>query len=113
MDKEYFNKAPFSVVITDKNAKIIYANEKAMKVFERFGNFIGKNLADCHNEKSREKIKDMFKRKYINQYTIEKNAVKKLIYQFPYFNEKNEFNGYIEFSIELDKNIPHFIRENT
>lgn len=52
----------------------------------------------------------MFEKKYINTYTIEKNGVKKLIYQFPW-EDKNGFAGYVELSMELPEKIPHFKRD--
>lgn len=53
----WIKKAPIAITVTDKNGKIIKANEKAKEVFKRFGNFIGKNLRDCHKEKSIKKNK--------------------------------------------------------
>jgi len=82
-------KAPIAITVTDKEGKIIEANSKAAEVFKRFGDFIGKNLKDCHNEKSKEKIKDMFEKKYINAYTIEKKGVKNLYINFHGTTEKN------------------------
>lgn len=106
----WIKKAPIAITVTDKEGKIMEANDKAKEVFKRFGDFVGKNLKDCHNEKSKEKIKDMFEKKHINAYTIEKKGVKKLIYQFPWYDD-NGFGGYVELSIELPANMPHFVRE--
>lgn len=106
----WIKKAPVAITVTDKNGKIIEANEKAMEVFKRFGNFIGKNLTDCHNPNSVKKIKEMFEKKNINAYTIEKKGIKKLIYQFPWEDE-NGFAGYVELSMEIPSNMPHFVRE--
>jgi hypothetical protein len=44
-----------------------------------------------------------------NVYTIEKNGIKKLIYQSPWF-EKGEMKGLVELSLEIPFNMPHFIR---
>ena len=45
-----------------------------------------------------------------NAYTIEKNGVKKLIYQTPWF-DGGKFAGLIEFSMEIPRELPHFIRD--
>jgi hypothetical protein len=44
-----------------------------------------------------------------NVYTIEKNGVKKLIYQTPWF-ENGEYRGFVEFGLEIPFEMPHFIR---
>lgn len=85
--------------------------KKQKKVFEKYGNVIGKNLNDCHNEKSKKIIKEMFEKKFINAYTIEKKGVKKLIYQLPYYDDNNEFSGYIEMSFKIPHNMSHFKRD--
>ena len=43
-------------------------------------------------------------------YTIEKNGVKKLIYQIPWY-ENGEFMGLVEFSLEIPFEMPHYIRK--
>jgi transcriptional regulator with PAS, ATPase and Fis domain len=104
----WIKKAPVSITITDKDGTIVDMNEKAIKSFAKDAR--GENLLSCHNEESKEKIKALFDKKNINAYTIEKNGVKKLVYQFPWY-EDDEFGGYVEFSIELPDNLPHFIRK--
>ena len=44
-----------------------------------------------------------------NVYTIEKNGIKKLIYQSPWF-ENGEMKGLVELSLEIPFEMPHFIR---
>ena len=44
-----------------------------------------------------------------NVYTIEKNGIKKLIYQSPWF-EKGVMKGLVELSLEIPFDMPHFIR---
>ena len=45
-----------------------------------------------------------------NVYTIEKRGQKKLIYQAPWYQE-GQYRGFIELSLELPAEMPHFIRE--
>jgi len=108
----YFNETRFAVTVCDTDCKILFMNEKAMSVFSKSGgsDLIGKNLLDCHPEKARQKIKEMLETQTPNAYTIEKNGVKKLIYQSPWF-EKGKFSGLIELSIELPEQMPHFVRK--
>jgi len=44
-----------------------------------------------------------------NIYTIEKNGVKKLIYQSPWY-QNGKYAGFVELSLEIPFEMPHFIR---
>ena len=44
-----------------------------------------------------------------NVYTIEKNGVKKLIYQSPWFKD-GQYAGFVELSLEIPWEMPHFVR---
>lgn len=45
-----------------------------------------------------------------NAYTIEKNGIKKMIYQTAWFNE-GIVGGLVEISMELPGEMPHYIRK--
>ncbi|MCR4866446.1 MAG: PAS domain-containing protein [Lachnospiraceae bacterium] len=49
-----------AVVICDLDHKIIYMNPASISRYEKWGGkgLMGKNLLDCHNEKSREMINE-------------------------------------------------------
>ncbi len=89
---------------------MVYQNLKAKKTFESYGDLIGKNLKDCHGERSWEMIQRMIETGESNSYTIEKAGVKKLIHQTPW-HKNGEVCGLVEFSIELPGELPHFIRK--
>jgi DUF438 domain-containing protein len=84
-------------------------NEKAQNVFKKYGNLIGKSLRDCHSEASRTKIDELLKTGSENTYSIEKNGIKKIIHQTPWFND-GKIAGLIELSIEIPFDMPHFVR---
>ena len=100
-----------AVTLTDISGTVIYMNDKSVETFSNEGGpeLIGKNLYDCHNENSRNIINRIINDKEPNIYTIEKNGVKKLIYQAPYF-VNGECAGLTEISIVLPENMPHFVR---
>ena len=106
----YFHNVPFSVTVCDKDCKILEMNDMAERVLSHGNHIIGQNLLDCHPEPARTKLMQMLQNHNLNAYTIEKNGVKKLIYQSPWF-ENGEFAGYIELSMELPAEMPHFIRQ--
>lgn len=107
---EYFHNVPFSVTVCDKDGKILEMNETAERVLSHGKHIIGQNLLDCHPEPARTKLVEMLKNHNLNAYTIEKNGMKKLIYQSPWF-ENGEFAGYIELSMEIPMEMPHYVRQ--
>ena len=98
--------------ICDEKGIIIYMNDKAVKTFENDGGLklIGTDILDCHPEPSRTTLKNLMEERKTNCYTIEKNRVKKLIYQAPLFSEE-KYTGFIELSLEIPFEMPHFIRK--
>lgn len=106
---EIFDNIDVAITVCDNNFKIIYMNEKAIKTFEKYGDRIGKNLLDCHNENSKGKLITMMEKAQKNTYTISKNGVKKIIHQTPWFLN-SKIAGLIEFSIEIPENMEHFDR---
>lgn len=107
---EYFNEVPYSVTICDKDGKILEMNDMAVNVLSHGQQIIGNNLLDCHPEPARTKLAEMLKNHNVNAYTIEKSGKKKLIYQSPWF-EDGEFAGYIELSMEIPMEMPHYVRK--
>jgi len=76
-----------AVTVCDSEGKILYMNKKSQSTFAGDGGarLIGGNVLDCHPEPARSKLATMLKTKDRNCYTIEKNGVKKLIYQAPWY----------------------------
>lgn len=111
MKSEWTKEFPTAITVCDKNGIILEMNDKAALSFEKDGgyNLIGKNLFDCHNQDSRDKINELLKDKTVNVYTIEKNGKKKLIYQAPWI-ENGEIKGLVEFAMEIPFEMPHFVR---
>jgi len=110
MIENYFEYVNFAITISDKDGNIIYMNDKSKATFQKDKPLIGANLKDCHQLKSWEKIQSLLAHKETNVYTIEKNGVKKLIYQTPWYNSKNEVAGLIELSLVIPFELPHFVR---
>lgn len=109
--ENYFAECNYAVTVCDLDATIIYMNDRACKVFEKYGGreLVGKSLFKCHNKHSSEMIRKFLKDGTTNAYTIEKAGVKKLIYQSPWFKE-GKIAGMVELSLELQPDMPHFIR---
>jgi len=100
-----------AVTVCDKEGTILYMNDKAVTTFAKHGGreLIGRNLFDCHPEPARTKLKAMMNERKTNSYTIEKNGVKKLIHQSPWYKNK-VYQGFVELSIEIPVEMPHHVR---
>jgi hypothetical protein len=87
-------------------------NDKSRATFLKEGEeLIGANLMDCHPEHAQKVILSMMQHQNINAYTIEKNGIKKLIYQMPWY-EEGEFSGLVELSLVIPDQMPHFVRSS-
>jgi len=102
---------PAAVTVCDKTGIILDMNDKAAKGYETDGGraLIGQNILDCHPEPARSKTQALLASGEKNIYTIEKNGIKKLIYQSPWF-ENGQYAGFVELSLEVPWEMPHFIR---
>jgi len=107
----WIKEFPAAVTVCDESGIILEMNDKAAKTFEADGGreLIGKNMLDCHPEPSRTKTERLLASREKNVYTIEKNGVKKLIYQSPWF-KNGKYAGFVELSLEIPFEMPHFIR---
>lgn len=109
---EWVREFPGSVTVCDREGRIIEMNDKAAEVFAKDGGakLVGANVFDCHPEPSRTKLKEMMEAGRTNVYTIQKDGKKKLIYQSPWF-EHGRYAGFIEVSVEIPWDMPHFNRD--
>lgn len=100
-----------AITVCDENGIIIYMNDKAQKTFAKYGGggLLGKDVLDCHPEPSKSKLKLIMEKRIENTYTIEKNGIKKLIHQAPWF-VKGNYRGFVEISIEVPFDMPHYKR---
>ena len=112
MNLDWFTSLPVAITICDERGIILDMNDKAADTFSKDGGraLIGQSLMDCHAEVSQAQIRQMLKDHTSNCYTIEKNGVKKLICQTPWFDE-GRFAGLIEFSFVIPDPMPHFMRD--
>ncbi len=114
MSKEnaWIKEFPAAITVSDPDGIILEMNDKAARSMAKDGGLalIGKNMLDCHPDPARGKLERLLDERKANVYTIEKNGVKKFIYQSPWFKD-GRYAGFIEFSFEIPFEMPHFIRE--
>lgn len=101
-----------AITICDLNGIILYMNERSRKSFTKYddsGVTIGSSLIECHPEPSRSKLRSMLAEPQTNVYTIEKNGIKKLIRQSPWFRD-GIFSGVVEVSFVIPQVMAHHVR---
>lgn len=111
MDK-FFEEMNVAVTVCKTDGEIIAMNRKSKTVNLKPGqeSIIGQNVLDCHPEPARTKLQGLLDHQGTNAYTIEKNGVKKLIYQTPWY-ENGVFQGLVELSLEIPFEMPHYVRQ--
>ncbi len=109
---QWIEEFPAAITVCDREGIITAMNARAAKSFEEDGGraLIGTNVLECHPEPARSILEELLRTGRRNVYTIEKRGVKKLIYQSPWY-EKGEYAGFVELSLELPAELPHFIRK--
>ena len=110
-DHAWIKEFPGAITVCDADGVILEMNDKAARTFEKDGgaNLVGRNMLDCHPEPARGKAERLLTAREKNVYTIEKNGIKKLIFQSPWYKD-GKYSGFVEVSLEIPVQLPHFIR---
>ncbi|MBP3835376.1 MAG: PAS domain-containing protein [Prevotella sp.] len=99
-----------AVTVCDKSGVIVFMNQKSRETFCKNGeSMVGRSMIPCHNERSQGIIREMLEKGTSNSYTIQKNGVKKMIYQTPW-RENGEIMGLVEISMVIPEEMPHYVR---
>lgn len=108
---EWVKEFPGAATVCDRDGTILEMNDRAAATFAADGGraLIGTNVLDCHPEKARAQLAVMLASGQRNVYTIEKQGVKKLIYQAPWYRG-GVYAGFVELSLEIPFELPHFVR---
>ncbi|MGB5106428.1 MAG: diguanylate cyclase [Candidatus Zixiibacteriota bacterium] len=107
----WVNQVAIAITVADANGTITEMNPTSIATFSTDGGakLIGSEVLACHPEPSRSKLEAMYEQQRPNHYTIQKNGQKKIIHQIPLFKE-GTFQGYVEISVPIPNNLPHFDR---
>jgi hypothetical protein len=111
-NSDYFDSLPFPITVCNPSGVIIAMNEAAVEEFAKDGGraLIGRNVLDCHNAESQEKIRRMMDEQTSEVYTSEKHGKKKLVYQTPW-HQNGEYGGFLEISFPVPNVIPNQLRD--
>lgn len=111
-DQAWVEEFAGAVTVCDTHGLILAMNAKARETFADYGGgaLVGTNVLDCHPEPARTKLAAMMDERRTNVYTIQKKGKRKLIYQAPWF-EGGVYAGFVELSLEMPSDLPHFDRD--
>ena len=110
-DHTWVKEFPGAITVCNADGIILEMNDNAARTFEKDGgaSLVGRNMLDCHPEPARGKTERLLAARQKNVYTIEKNGVKKLIFQSPWYKD-GQYSGFVEVSLEIPFELPHFVR---
>ncbi len=108
---QWTSHVAIAITVTDESGTIAEMNPTSISTFSADGGakLIGSDVLACHPEPSRSKLAAMYESHQPNHYTIQRNGQKKIIHQIPLF-EGTVFMGYVEISIPIPDQLPHFDR---
>ena len=99
-----------AVCVCDLKGIVTYMNDKGKVDYG--SDLTGKEIFTCHPEPAKTKFKALLDSGKENIYSIEKNGIKKMVYQIP-LTENGVCSGCAEIVKQLPKEVPHFVRKNT
>ncbi len=111
-ENTWFKVFPGAITVTDEKGTILQMNDQSADMFKEDGGYtiIGRNAITCHPEPTQTKVRKIYESEQPNIYSIQKNGVKQLVYQAPYFVD-GDFAGVVEICLKLPEEIPHFNRD--
>lgn len=110
-DATWVEGLPAAVTVTSADGTILAMNARSRETFasEGGGALVGKSIFDCHPEPARTRTRALYAAQQPNHYTIRKNGRRKIIHQLPWF-DGGVFAGFVEISIPIPDDLPHFDR---
>jgi PAS domain-containing protein len=100
------------VTVCDNDYKILYMNDKAAEGASKEGGnaLIGQNLMDCHPPEAQRRLREVMTSTLPHVYTVEKNRVKKMVYQCRWKGE-GRVGGLVELYFEIPHKVPNRVRK--
>lgn len=110
-EHKWVKELPVSATVCDPDGMILAMNDQAAESYAADGGYglIGVNMLACHPEPARRKTANMLAAQEKNIYTIEKDGIKKLVYQSPWYKD-GQYAGFVELVLEIPFAMPHFVR---
>jgi transcriptional regulator with PAS, ATPase and Fis domain len=111
-DLSWVEELAVSVTVTDASGTIIAMNARSRDAFAAEGGaaLLGTSVFACHPEPALTAIRRLYETREPNHYTIRKGGRRKIIHQLPWRRE-GRFAGFVEISIPIPDELPHFDRD--
>jgi sensor histidine kinase regulating citrate/malate metabolism len=102
MQPNWFDEIPAGIIVCDTKGVVLSMNDRAALIFQKSGgrDLIGRNMLACHPEDAQKKMLHLLETQQSNAYTVEKNGIKSMLYQSPWY-EDGKFMGFVEFIFTL------------
>lgn len=112
MSKVWLEELPCSVMICDKNYKILYMNEKSAEDHAKDGGrkMVGTDLMECHPPEAQAKMRKMLASGRSNVYTMQLKRKKKLVYQCQW-KKGRSVGGLFQLVFEVPSEIPNIVKD--
>ncbi len=112
-DLAWIEGLPVAITVTDAEGKILAMNARSRETFAKEGGgaLVGQDLFACHPEPAQTKTRELFRSQAPNHYTIRKDGKRKIIHQIPWRSADGAFAGYVEISVPIPEELPHFDRD--
>ena len=103
---------PVAITVTDADGTIVAMNARACESFADAGGaaLVGASVFACHPEPALARTRELYGRQQPNHYTIRKHGQRKIIHQLPWLRD-GAFAGFVEISIPIPDELPHFDRD--
>ncbi|MGD0115956.1 MAG: PAS domain-containing protein [Dehalococcoidia bacterium] len=110
-ENEWVKGFPAPVVVVDAKGMIVEMNPEAEEWYADRGgrDLLGTSLFDALPETARIKVKELLASKETNVYTFERDGVRKLVYQSPWYRD-GAFAGLVQLLLVAPLEIPHYVR---
>ncbi len=102
---------PGALTVCDQDGIILYMNDAAARDNAASGgrDLLDRDVLACHPEPSRTLLAEMIATQRPHIYTVERNGLKKLVYQTPWY-ENGAYRGFVELILPLPAELPHIVR---
>jgi hypothetical protein len=109
---DWIEQLPVAVTVTEADGTITAMNARSRDTFAADGGgaLVGRSVFACHPEPAQAKTRALYESGQPNHYTISKNGQRKIIHQLPWFRD-GLFAGFVEISIPIPDDLPHFDRD--
>lgn len=108
LKNDWVKELPVAITVCDTRGVLLEMNNKAKEVFQKSGGerLVGTQILACHSGSERKKLEDMLQNQKSNCYTSEKDGIKTLIYQAPWYKD-GQYMGLVELIIVIPWELRH------